>query len=408
MEAANAPGLIADGDCLYLQVSRNPKTGMIRKSWIYRYRSGGRSREMGLGALNAVSLASAREKAKAATQQRAAGHDPIEYRKQADRDHRLATERAKTFRRVAEEFIASQKSSWKSAKHAAQWTSTLKRYAYPVFGETPVADVTVTDIKKVLDPIWTSKNETADRVRGRVEKVLDYARAMTLREGDNPARWKGHLEIWLKAPSQIRRVRHHAALPYAEVAKFLAKLRKQPGIAATALEFTILTTARTGETVGARWDEIDLDKALWTIPAERMKSGREHVVPLSRSAVALLKDLELHRGAKEHVFCAPGSKKPLSNMAMLTVIKRMGLKGKVTTHGFRSSFRDWAAEQTVFDPGVAEAALAHSVGSKVQQAYLRADRLDQRKDMMSKWDEFILPPTAPSDPSRKSKRKLQM
>lgn len=399
---------MGDGDGLYLQVTKNSKTGSIRKSWVYRYRSGRRSREMGLGPLKTVSLANAREAARAASQLRAAGHDPIEYRNQADRDQRLATERAKSFRQVAEEFIETKKSGWKSAKHAAQWTSTLERYAYPVFGDVPVAEVAVTHIKKVLDPIWSSKNETAGRVRSRIEQVLDYARAMDLRSGENPARWKGHLSIWLRSSQQVAPVKHHAAVPYREVRKFLSKLREQAGVAARALEFTILTAARTGETIGAKWAEIDLEQALWTVPANRMKSHRQHVVPLSRSAVALLRDLKLYRGANEFVFRATGFKKPLSNMAMLTVIKRMGLKGKVTTHGFRSSFRDWAAAETTVDPAVAEAALAHTVGSKVQRAYLRGDRLKQREELMKKWDEYILSPTALSDPTRKSKRDLQM
>ena len=408
VDAARKPGLLADGDGLYLQVTSNPKnSAIVRKSWIYRYRFGGRSREMGLGPLKAVSLANARESANAAARLRAAGHDPIDYRKRADRDQRLATERAKTFRQVAEEFIDTRKGGWKSAKHAGQWTSTLVRYVYPVFGEVAVADVTASDVKKVLDPIWLSKHETATRVRSRIEQVLESARVMDLRSGDNPARWKGHLSIWL-GQSQVTQVKHHAALPYRQVRKFLAKLREQPGIAAKALEFTILTAVRTGETIGAKWAEFDLDHALWTIPAERMKANRQHVVPLSRSAVALLRDLELHRGANEHVFRATGFKKPLSNMAMLTVLKRMGLKGKVTTHGFRSSFRDWAAEQTAFDPAVAEAALAHTVGGKVVQAYLRGDRLEQRKKLMAKWDEYISASTATSDPTRKLNRNLQL
>ena len=408
VESARSPGLLSDGDGLYLQVTSNPKTGSVRKSWIYRYRFGGRTREMGLGPLSAVSLADAREAARSAAKLRATGNDPIDNRKQAGRDRRLAVERARTFKQVAEDFIETKRHSWKSPKSAAQWTNSLKGYVYPVFGNVSVADVSVNDVKKALDPIWTTKTETATRVRGRIHSVLDYARALDLRSGDNPARYDGHLSVWLQPPSQIREVKHHPALPYRDVRNFLPKLREQDGVAAKALEFTILTAARTSETVGARWDEIDLDRAVWTIPANRMKAGREHRVPLSRSAVALLRDLELHRGANEHVFRAPGSKKPLSNMAMLTVIRRMGLKGKVTTHGFRSSFRDWAAEQTNVDPAVAEAALAHAFGSKVQQAYLRADRLEQRKDLMQKWDEFILPPTAPSDPSRKAKRKLQM
>ena len=408
IEAAKTPDMLPDGDGLYLQVTRNARTGAIRKSWVYRYRSGGRTRDMGLGPLSAVPLASARKAAQAARECRGAGIDPIDHRDQVQREQVLAAERTKTFKDVAQEFIATKRASWRNPKHAAQWPSTLEKYAYPILGDLPVDEVSAAAIKKVLDPIWLIKSETARRVRARIERVLDYARAMGLRSGENPARWRDHASIWLSSASQQLPVKHHAALAYRDLPAFVRKLRAQAGMAAKALEFSILTAARTGEVVGAKWSEIDLDNKLWTIPAERMKGHRQHRVPLSRSAATLVRDLQIQKGANDHVFGAPANKKPMSNMAMLSLIGRMGLKGQVTTHGFRSTFRDWAAEQTEFDPAVAEAALAHIAPSKVERAYLRADRLEQRKELMRLWDEFAFPQKMEFDLARKSKRRLQL
>lgn len=389
VETIRSPGLLADGGGLYLQVTSNAQNESVRKSWVFRYRHGGRTREMGLGSLAAVPLSKAREAAAEARQIRAAGLDPIEHRHKVGRDQRLAAEQAKTFREVAEEYVAARRGGWRNAKHRAQWSSTLARYAFPAIGNMPVGDIAVADVRNILESIWTSKPVTADRVRSRIELVLDYARAMELRSGDNPARWRGLHSFWFKAPQELRPVRHHPALPYGDVPSFLRQLREQRGLAAKALEFTILTAARTGETIGARWSEIDLDAALWTVPANRMKTGRDHRVPLSPPAVKLLRELRMHLGANGYVFSLPGSRKPMSNMAMLTVIKRMGMRSRVTSHGFRSSFRDWAAEQTTVDAAVAEAALSHSTGTKVEKAYLRADRLDQRRDLMEKWSVFV-------------------
>ena len=389
VETARSPGLLADGDGLYLQVTVNARTGAVRKSWVYRYRNGGHTREMGLGALSAVPLAKAREAAHAARQLRAAGVDPVHHRKASEREQRIAAERARTFEQVADEYISTHRRQWRNDKHGAQWSSTLKRYAFPKFGKVPVADVTVAHVREALDPIWTTKTETAMRVRGRIEQILDYAHAMDLRNGDNPARWRGRLALCLPAPSRVRSVTHHAALPYAAVGDFIAKLREHEGLAAKALEFAILTAARTGEVIGAKWSEVDFQAALWTVPAARMKTSRQHRVPLSTSAMVLLEAPFEHRGSSEYIFCMPGAKRPISNMAMLMVIKRMGLKGSVTAHGFRSSFRDWAAEQTHVDSAIAEAALSHSPGSKVQKAYLRADRLEQRRELMESWDTYI-------------------
>jgi integrase len=407
VRAERPVGRYHDGDGLYLQVTRNAKTGKMRKSWVFRYRRAGRLREMGLGGLGEVSLGQARKKAQAARDLRASGVDPINHRDEVEREERLASERAKTFRQIAEECIQRKEPAWRNAKHTAQWSRTLGQYVYPVFGNVPVANVTVDDVVMALSPIWTTKPETARRVRSRIKQVLDYAAARKLRSRENPAQWDGVLSELLPRPQQSRRVRHHTALPYSEVRDFMGKLKEQPGIAAKALQFAILTAARTGEVVGARWSEIDLRTKVWIIPAERMKALREHRVPLSSSAVELLCELETGCGSNDHVFGAPRSKKPMSNMAMLAVIKRMGLKGRVTTHGFRSSFRDWCAEKAEVDPSVAEAALAHAAGTKVEQAYLRTDQFEKRKELMQKWNDYLITPASAFDPARKMKKNLQ-
>jgi integrase len=397
-------GYYHDGDGLYLQVSPNPKTGQIRKSWVYRYRKDGKTREMGLGRLADVSLGRAREKAQAARDLRASGVDPITNRIECERERRLAAERAKSFKQVAEEYIEAKKPGWKNKKHGQQWTNSLREYAYPVFGTFPVADVTVDDVIKALNPIWTTKEETARRVRSRIEKVLDFAAARKLRSRENPAQWDGTLSALL--PRQRRGVRHHKSLPYAEAPAFVAELNEQPGMAAKALRFAILTGARTGEVAGAKWPEFDLDHKLWVVPAERMKNHREHRVPLSTAALQVLREAEAIRGANEHVFGAAKSKRPMSNMALLAVLKRMGLKGRATSHGFRATFRTWAAEKTDFDPSVAEAALAHVAGSKVEQAYMRSDQFEKRKELMQKWSDYLIAPSVKYDPTKKVRRSL--
>jgi integrase len=406
VRADRPPGLYPDGGGLYLQVTRNAITGGIRKSWVYRYRFAGRLREMGLGRLSDVSLGNARKKAQAARDLRATGVDPIEHRNEIEREERLANKRAKSFKQVAEECIDSKKKGWKNAKHSKQWSSTLRTYVYPIFGDVPVAKVTVEDVLKALRPIWSVKPETADRVRGRIEAVLDFAAALNLRPRDNPARWDGTLSQLLHRQRQA--VRHHKALPYADASTFIQKLSEQGGTAAKALKFTILTAARTNEVAGAEWSEFNLKDKLWTVPADRMKTHREHRVPLSNSAVELLNELERSRGKNSHVFGLPRSKKPMSNMAMLAVIKRMGFADRVTTHGFRSTFRDWTAEKTDFDPSIAEAALSHSGGSKVEQAYLRTDQFDKRKELMQKWNDFLIASPTLFDPARKTNRSLQL
>lgn len=291
-----------------------------------------------------------------------------------------------TFDACAAAYIGAHETGWRNAKHRDQWRNTLSTYANPVFGSRPVQAIDVGLVMKALEPIWQTKPETASRLRGRIEAVLDWATVRGYRQGDNPARWRGHLDKLLPARNKIRSVEHHAALPYDETAEFLAMLRSQEGIGARALEFLILTAARTGEVIGAQRDEIDLDEKVWIVPAARMKAGREHRVPLSPAAVAVL---ERMKESCEGDFVFPGGRrnKPLSNMALLAVLRRMG-RGDLTAHGFRSTFRDWAAERTNFPREVAEAALAHTVGDKVEAAYRRGDLFDKRRQLMEAWARF--------------------
>jgi len=297
-----------------------------------------------------------------------------------------------TFKDCAERHIAAHKAAWRNNKHAAQWPGTLITYVHPSFGSLAVQTVDVGLVVKVLEPIWTEKPETASRVRGRIEAILDWATARGYRQGENPARWRGHIENLLPKKSKVRRVEHHAALPYPETAAFMVELRQQDGVAARALEFAILTAARTGEVIGGRWDEIDFAERLWTVPAERMKAGKEHRVPLSDAAMTILQTL---RDTREGDFIFPGNwaGRPISNMAMLMLLRRMG-RSDLTAHGFRSSFRDWAAECTTFPAEVAEMALAHVVGDKVEAAYRRGDLFQKRREIMDAWSKSCAtPPT---------------
>ncbi|MBU2091427.1 MAG: site-specific integrase, partial [Alphaproteobacteria bacterium] len=291
-----------------------------------------------------------------------------------------------SFRDAAERYIKSKAPGWKNEKHKEQWAATLENYVYPAIGSLPVNLVEVGHVMKILEPIWTVKTETASRVRGRIESVLDWAGVHRYRKGDNPARWKGQLEKLLPAPTRVKRVKHHPALPYKELPGFIDLLRSQNSIGALALEFTILTAARTGEAIGATWDEIDLPAHIWTVPAERIKAGKEHRVPLSYRAAEIL---VMMREGRMNAFVFPGLRKgkPLSNMAMLGVLKRMGC-GHLTTHGFRSTFRDWAAECTSFPSEMAEMALAHTIGNKVEAAYRRGDLFDRRRQMMREFAAY--------------------
>jgi integrase len=363
--------------------------------WLYRFQLHGRRRDMGLGPTDLYSLAEARQKALEARKLVAQGVDPIEARQTKRFAAAIETAKGMTFRACAEAYINAHRSGWRNPKHAAQWPATLDAYAYPHFGSLPVQAVDVGLVLKAVEPIWTEKPETASRVRGRIESVIDWATARGYRAGENPARWRGHLENLLPPRSKVRRVEHHAALPYGEIAAFVADLRQQEGVGARALEFAILTAARTGEVIGARWDEINIDEKLWTVPAERMKAGKEHRTPLSDAALAIVEKMAAIRQG-DHVF--PGGKagRPISNMAMLMTLRRMK-RDHLTAHGFRSTFRDWAAERTNFPAEVAEMALAHVVGDKVEAAYRRGDLFAKRRQLAEAWAKYCAAPPPKGD-----------
>jgi integrase len=387
VELAAKPAMYPDGHGLYLRVG---PTGA--KSWVFRYRNNGRRHDLGLGPYHLVSLAEARKKA---TEQRNLlridGHDPLLTRRVGRDQARLAAAKAMTFKACAEAYMAAHQAGWRNPKHRAQWAATLNTYVYSHFGDLPVHAVDVGLVMKAVEPIWTEKPETASRVRGRIEAVLDWATARGYRRGENPARWRGHLENLLPAPSKVRRVEHHAALAYQEIDGFMAELRAHEGVAARAFEFLILTAARTSEAIGARWDEFDLGERLWTVPGERMKAGKEHRVPLSARAVEIIQEMKGLR-QEEQKFVFPGAKGgALSNMALLMTLRRMG-RADLTAHGFRSTFRDWAAERTNFPAEVAEMALAHTVSDKVEAAYRRGDLFEKRRQIMEAWARFCATP----------------
>lgn len=378
---ASKPGYYGDGAGLWLQVSKS-----ATKSWIFRYTFGGKQREMGLGATHTVSLAEARSKAKACRSILLSGQDPLDVRKASQLATELERARMVTFDHCATAYILAHRGGWRNAKHARQWENTLATYASPVIGALPVAAIDTSMVMKVLSPIWHTKTETATRLRGRIESILDWATVNTYRQGENPARWRGHLENLLAKPSKISKVVHFPALPWQEVGGFVAELRLQVGVAARAVEFTILTGTRSGDVRGATWSEINFDEAVWTIPAGRIKAEREHRVPLSQSALALLRSVQRTDGV---VFLGrrPGSK--LSDMSLTAVLRRMGHK-VITVHGFRSTFRDWAAESVTntFPREVCEHALAHSLPDKVEAAYQRGDLFEKRKLLMQAWANY--------------------
>jgi integrase len=383
---AKKRGYYGDGGGLYLLVGSSGA-----KSWIFRFRKAGKLREMGLGPVHTISLAEARQKAQSCRRERLEGFDPIELRKANRQRAQLDAAKAVTFEECAERYIASHKAGWKNPKHAAQWPATLAAYVYPIFGDLPVQAIDTALVMKALDQIivgsansqpaslWIAKPETASRVRGRVEAVLDWAKTRGYREGENPARWRGHLDNLLPKKNKVRRVEHHAALPYDELPEFIAELREQEGVAARALGFLILTLARTGEVIGGKWPEIHLAEELWIVPGERMKGGKEHRVPLSYAAIAIIEEMQKIRHCD---FVFPGGKahRPLSNMAFLMLLRRMGY-AQLTVHGFRSTFSDWCAEKTNVPSEVREMALAHAVGDKVEAAYRRGDMFAKRREL---------------------------
>ncbi len=388
---AKQPGMYADGGGLYLRVAPEGT-----KQWVLRYMLNRRPRWMGLGPLSLYGLQEARTEALEARKLRHEGIDPIDKRRADRAQARLAAAKAITFKQCAEGYLTAHRAGWRNGKHAGQWSATLAAYAYPLLGDLPVQAIDTDLVLRVLEPIWTSKPETAGRVRGRLEHVLDYAKAHGYREGENPARWRGHLDKLLPAQSKVHRVEHHAALAYAELPDFLARLREQEGTAARALEFAILTAARTGEVIGARWIEIDLRDATWTVPAGRMKAHREHRVPLTSRAIAILGEMQAARHDEAgDTFVFPGAKpgKPLSNMAFLMLLRRMG-RDDLTAHGFLATFKTWASERTGFSNEIVEASLAHVIGDKVEQAYRRGDLFEKRRKLMEAWAKFCEQPSA--------------
>lgn len=375
------PGMYADGLGLYLQV----RSGNSR-SWIFRYRIGGKLRDMGLGPFHTVSLADAREKADVCRAMRLKGIDPLEERLKQQQAKTIEVAEAITFEKCAETYIATHKDGWKSGKHADQWTATLQAYVYPVFKDTPVASIEDALVLKVLQPIWKEKTETASRIRGRIERILDWARVMNYRTGDNPARWKGHLDHLLPKRSRVATIVHHAALPIDGTPGFIQVLRQEETVVARAFEFCILNATRTNETMGMRWSEYDEKTQLWTVPGVRMKAGRDHRIPLAkRSQLILAEMLDIRTG--DYVFPGGARERPLSSMAFLMLLRRRG-RNDITAHGFRSTFRDWAAERTDFPNEVVEMALAHTIGNKVEAAYRRGDLFEKRRQLAEAWAAF--------------------
>lgn len=379
IENYTKPGSYDVGDGLRFVIK---STGT--KSWILRYQFQGVRRDMGLGSYPKVSLSEARKRA---TEKRALinqGIDPVKHKENEKRRQDEARAKAKTFKDCALDYIETHRSGWKNAKHAQQWHNTLATYVFPVIGDKLASEIDEADVLEILKPLWSTKTETASRVRSRIELVLDWARANKLRTGENPARWRGHLDMLLPKTSKVHKPVHHAAMPWRDLPLFLEELSAMSGLGAKALGFTILTACRTSEVLEAKWSEIDIENKLWIVPALRMKADREHRVPLTDAAIELLKSLPI-----ENEFVFPGMKqgKPLSNLSMLMVMRRMK-KEQYTVHGFRSAFRDWAAEFANAPRELCEQVLAHKIANKAEAAYFRSDLLESRRELMKKWAAF--------------------
>ena len=373
----STPGKYGDGGGLYLQVTKK-----LVKSWVFRFRRDGVEHFMGLGPLHHVHLKEARKKAGKARKMLAKGFDPLQARRSQNTQEKVSPPNHKTFDECAQEYIESHKAGWKNPKHLAQWENTLMTYASPCFGKRDVREIDTARVLQALTPIWETKTETAARLRERIARTLSFAATRGYREGDNPARWAGHLQELLPPPSRLKKVRHHPAIPYREIAGFFRRLGEEKGLGAPALAFTILTVARTSEALMARWTEMDFASRLWIIPGERMKSARPHRVPLSEAALAILR-----RQAGLHpVWVFPGKKRDgaLNASILRDTLGRMN-RADVTVHGFRSSFRVWAAERTTYPKEIAELALAHRLGSQVEEAYQRSDLLARRRDLLRDW-----------------------
>jgi integrase len=380
-------GLHPDGGNLWLQVTQAKDGKRLNKSWLLIFKSpvAGKQREMGLGPLATVGLAEAREKARDCRKLLLEGVDPIEHREARRAAIAIARAKSMTFGQCATAYMASHESGWRNAKHRDQWRTSLETYAYPILEKLPVADIDTALVMRVLQPMWNDKAETASRVRGRIESILDWATTSGYRSGENCARWKGHLANLLPARNRVQKIEHLAAMPYASLPAFLIELRARGGVAAQALELLILTAGRTGEVLGARWGEIDLAAKAWTIPANRMKGGREHRVPLSQRALEILDGVR----NLDSPLVFPGTRegKPLSELTLLRAFQRMGY-AQYTVHGFRSAFKDWCSDRTSYPNHVVEAALAHAIPSGVEAAYRRTDLLEQRARLMAAWAEY--------------------
>ncbi len=376
-------GRYADGEGLYIQVSR-----FGTRSWIYRYSRDGKERQKGLGAYPKVSLKKARQLRDKYADMLIDGLDPIEVAQSHRTELKQAREKKRSFKSCAEQYIETHRSGWKNPVHAKQWPASLETYVYPIIGATAVDEIKTSDILRVLDPIWHVKTETASRIRQRIERILAWATVRGFRSGDNPARWRGYLKEALPERASIQKTRPHSAMPYSETPAFVGRLRARNSISARALEFTILTAARTGEVINAEWSEFDLESSLWIVPAKRMKASREHYVPLSSRACEILAELPRDGETGEFVFPGLRAGHPLSNMAMLKMLRSMTDEG-FTVHGFRSSFRDWAGEQTNFARDVIEAALAHQLKDKTEAAYRRLTAVEKRRRLMDAWAKYL-------------------
>jgi len=391
--ALRRPGRHHDGHGLYLEV------GPRSASWVLRYQRDHRERWLGLGPHRVIGLAGARERARAARLSLLDGIDPIDARKNARAEAALAAAKAMTFESAVRSYFQTHKAKWRNDKSASGFIAPLETYALPVLGRLPVAGIDTTLVLKVIEPLWAEKTITAGRLRGSIEAVLDWAKARGYYTSENPARWDGHIDQILPPPRRLRKVEHLNALTYSELPAFMTLLRSRPGIAARALELTILTAARTGEVLGATWDEMDLNAKTWTVPAVRMKAGKEHRVPLSAEALRLVQALPREAN---NPFLFPGMKvgRGLSPIAMAAVLKRME-RTDITVHGMRSAFRTWSAERTNIPREIAEQALGHAVGSAVERSYRRTDMFDKRRKLMTMWAEFCgRPSTADVVPLR--------
>ena len=386
-------GWYADGQGLYLQVSLSGT-----KSWVYRYKKAGKERRHGLGSYPTITLEAARKAAEFCRQLRTDGHDPIDYKKDIETKRQLEAAKKVTFKECAIAYINAHQAGWKNRKHEQQWRNSLATYAYPIIGHLSVQDIEVNLVMNVLEPIWYTKTETASRVRQRIENIIDWAKVRKYRTGENPARWRGHLDKLLPKPTKVQKVKHFPAMPYDDLPEYFQRLRMKETIAAKALAFNILTATRSNETREAKWNEIDLETAIWTIPAERMKADKEHRVPLTPECLALLNEVKPFN-VDDLVF--PGSykknkkRKGITDAALLKHLQKT--HPALTAHGFRSSFRDWCAEKTNFPSELAESALAHTIKDATQAAYERGDKFDKRRKLMSAWDLFCIKGSKSSD-----------